>query len=70
MTSGLGSLTVTTHVTIAITGVYGTGAVSTLTVWGEIQPGQTPDWTGVTDSQSPSWSEVSDSQTPDWKEVA
>ena len=56
---------------LSVTGVYGTGAVSTLiTVWGEIQPGQTPNWTGVTDTQTPGWSEVSDSQTPDWKEVA
>ena len=59
MTSGLGSLTVTIHVNITVTGVYGTGAVSTLTVWGEIDPGVTT-----------SWSAVSDSQTPDWKEVA
>ena len=51
-------------------GVFGTGHISQLLVWGPIIPGQNPNWTGINDSQSPSWTAVSDSQTPEWEEVA
>jgi hypothetical protein len=70
MTSALGSLTVTTHVSIALTGVYGTGAISQILVWGDVVPGQDPEWGVIDDSQSPSWGAIDDSQTPDWQEVA
>ena len=70
MTSGLGSLTVTTHVIITITGIYGTGHVNQLLVWGIIDDEQDPNWTGVSDSQDPSWSAVSDSQDPNWTDIA
>ena len=59
LTSGLGSLTVTIHVDIALTGVYGTGGTGFLLVWDEIVP-----------NQNPSYSVISPSQSPDWKDVA
>ena len=58
MTSGLGSLTATIHVNITLTGVYGTGEVSTPTVWSQIDPDITTDWSVVSDSQTPNWKEV------------
>ena len=70
MTSSLGDITATTHVTIAVTGLAGTGHISQLLVWSEVVPGQDAEWAGVNDSQSPSWSAVDDDQDPVWEEVA
>ena len=70
LTSGLGTLTATGHSNIAVTGVYGTGHVNQLLVWGIIDDDQDPNWTGVSDSQDPSWTGVSDSQDPNWKDIA
>ena len=58
LTSGLGSITAVGHANAYPTGVYGTGEVSTPTVWSQIDPGVTTDWTAITDSQTPDWKEV------------
>ena len=70
MTSSLGDITATTHVTIAVTGLAGTGNISQLLVWSEIIPGQDAEWAVIDDSQTPNWSEIDESQSPDWTDVA
>ena len=70
MTSGLGSLTVTIHVDIALTGLAGTGGISQILVWGIIVPGQDPEWETIDDSQSPSWGDVDEAQDPEWTDIA
>ena len=43
---------------VAVTGVYGTGYVNQLLVWGIIDDDQDPSWTGVTDTQDPNWTDI------------
>jgi len=70
LTSGLGSLTVVGHSNVALTGVYGTGAITSVLVWGVIVPGQDPEWAVISDSQSPSWGDVDEAQDPEWTDIA
>ena len=70
MTSSLGDITATTHVTIAVTGLAGTGHISQLLVWSEVIPGQDAEWAVIDDSQTPNWSATDDDQDADWQEVA
>ena len=70
MTSSLGDITASTHVTIAVTGLYGTSGLGGLLVWSPVIPDQTPSWSDVGASQSPSYSTISPSQSPDWKDEA
>ena len=58
LTSALGSVTATGEANTSVTGVYGTGEISQILVWGIIVPGQDPSWGGIDDSQSPGWQEV------------
>ena len=66
----VGSLTVVAAAVVQPTGVFTTGNLGNLLVWGEVVPGQTPNWSNVSDTQTPNWSSVSDTQTPNWEEVA
>jgi len=59
MTSALGSITAVGHANIALTGLYGTGEITNLLIWGLVD-----------DSQTPNYSEVSSTQTPGWEDVA
>ena len=59
LTSGLGSITAVGHANITLTGLYGTGEITSVLVWGNVVPGQTT-----------SYSEVNPSQEPDWVDIA
>ena len=69
-TGAVGDVSAIITISISVTGVEATGAVSQLQVWGKIVPSQTPNYTEVTETQNPSWTEVTETQDPGWKEVA
>jgi hypothetical protein len=57
-TGSVGSVTTAAAATAYPTNVLATTALGGLTVWGEIVPGVTTNWSVVSDSQSPNWQEV------------
>ena len=67
---GTVSITADANVSLTNTNLVATGRLGNVFVWGEIDPNQTPGWTGVAPSQSPSWTDVTPSQTPDWEDIA
>ena len=69
-TGAVGDVSATTHVTILITGLEGTGQITQLLVWGLVDDSQTPNYSSVSTSQTPNYSSVDDSQDADWDDVA
>ena len=58
LTSGLGSITAVGHANITPTGVYGTGEITSILIWGNVVPGQTTTWSDAGSSQTPNWKDI------------
>jgi hypothetical protein len=52
------------------TGIEGTGAITGVNIWGQVDDSQTPNYQQINDAQTPTWTSVNDAQTPNWEEVA
>jgi hypothetical protein len=52
------SITIVLDSNISVTGLYATGAVSSVTVWTEVSSDDTQTWTEVTTADSDIWTEV------------
>ena len=70
LTGGVGNAVTGGDSNYTVTGVAATAELSSVIVWGNLIPDQTPSWSATTPSQSPSWSEVTPSQSPDWEDIA
>ena len=59
MTSAIGTPTTVGEANIEVTGVSATSAIGVLgTIWGNIIPSQTSNFTNITVSQTPDWVEI------------
>lgn len=54
---------------VPVTGVYATGIVGAVNVWGPIIIVQPGNWVPVNDSQVGAWTPVNTTQSPNWGDV-
>ena len=45
-------------ISLGVTGVAGTSAVSSVSVWSEIDPSQTPNHQAISTTQTPNWTDI------------
>jgi len=67
-TTTLGTVTILTSFG-EVTGVFATGYVGQVLVWGDTIDDQTPGWSEIDSSETDDWSEIDDSETDDWVEI-
>jgi hypothetical protein len=57
-------------VTVLVTGVFATGEIGQVNVWGQIDDSQSANWQNVNNAQTPAWVVVSNTQTAGWQQIA
>jgi hypothetical protein len=68
-TASSGSVLVTGDADVIPVGVFATGYVTPVNVWGIIDDNQGAVWTEVPDSQTDTWSVVDDSNSATWNQI-
>jgi hypothetical protein len=58
LTAQAGSVVVTAHSNVLVTGVQGNGIVGYYVTWGLVNTIQNPAWTAMNTSQSPAWTQI------------
>jgi hypothetical protein len=69
-TCAVSSVVAGSSAVVTVTGVFATGRVAGVLVWGPISPSQTPGYAAVAPSQNPGYSPVTPGQTPGWTPIA
>jgi hypothetical protein len=54
---------------VSVTGVFATGEIGQVNVWGQINDAQTANWQNINDAQVSGWTAVSDTQTASWQQI-
>ena len=45
-------------ISLGVTGVEGTSAVSSVSIWSEVDPSQTPNYQAISTTQTPNWTDI------------
>jgi hypothetical protein len=58
-----------TYVNLLVNGLFASGEVGSVFIWGLVYTNQTPDWMSISDTNTPSWSSINDANIPNWTEI-
>ena len=45
-------------ISLGVTGVAGTSALSSVSIWSEVDPSQTPNYQAISTTQTPNWTDI------------
>jgi hypothetical protein len=68
-TGAVGDVITVLETAVAITGVFATGYVTPVNVWGLVNDAQFANWQDIADTQTPAWAAINDTQTSVWADV-